>query len=466
MISTDTKTAIVEKMQQANLSAELQAAFLRAATLAQGGDDGTIAESAITPAEDIPDIDVLGNYSRDGTSALGQTAMIKLNGGLGTSMGLAQAKSLLPVKNGLCFLEVIAKQVMRLRETNQATFPLIFMNSFRTEADTLAKLDAMEDLATGQGDMPFSFLQNKVPKLAAADFTPVTHADDPTLEWCPPGHGDIYIALKQSGLLDRLLERDFRYVFVSNADNLGASLDVNLLGYFANTNAPFLMEVAARTAADKKGGHIAINASNQRLLLREIAQTAEADLAQFQDIQRHRYFNTNSIWLNLIALDKVLRDHDGIIPLPIIINRKTVDPTNKNSTPVVQLESAMGAAIETFADSRAVRVHRNRFLPVKKTNDLLLLMSDLYEIDSAGVIKRTTDGPLPTIELDEHYFGNIRQFLDRIGSHPPSLARCASLKIEGDIRLGKEVSLIGHVRLSADPGQSLKIDDNAVIRGS
>ena len=452
-------------MAEAKLSEQLQQTFLRAVKLAQEGDDGTISESDITPVSELPDIDTLGDYADEGSSALANAVMIKLNGGLGTSMGLDRAKSLLPVKDGLTFLDVISKQTCHLRQINGQSLPLIFMNSFRTEADTLTKLKQHSEIAHGQQELPFSFLQNKVPKLVAEDFTPVQHKKDPSLEWCPPGHGDIYIALKQSGILEELIRKGYKYAFVSNADNLGASLDVNLLGYFASLGAPFLMEVADRTAADKKGGHIAINKRTQRLLLREIAQTNEQDIEQFQDISRHKYFNTNSIWLNLQALDQVLEECGGIIPLPIIVNRKTVDPTDKTSTPVVQLESAMGAAIETFERSAAIRVGRNRFIPVKKTTDLLILSSDLYDLDSSGVVARTTKGKLPSVELDEAYFAKIDDFQKRIGAHPPSLRQCTSLKIEGDVVIGRGVTFIGDVSLSAPLGQTLEIADNSVIEG-
>jgi UTP--glucose-1-phosphate uridylyltransferase len=463
MTSTDPVKSITEKMNAESLSPELINSFLRATQLARGGDDGTIAESDIVPVSDIPDGEKLADYSDAGTAALKHSVMIKLNGGLGTSMGLAQAKSLLPVKDGLCFLEVIAKQVLHLRQSCQSPLPLLFMNSFRTEQDTLGMLATIPGLEEGQGSIPFSFLQNKVPKLKANDFYPVTHPQDPSLEWCPPGHGDIYIALKQSNILSTLLSAGYRYAFVSNADNLGASLDINLLGYLSATNASFLMEVADRTSADKKGGHIAKHGESKRLLLREVAQTQALDLDSFQNIERHRYFNTNSLWLNLQALETVINNHQGAIPLPIIVNRKPVDPTDNTSTPIVQLESAMGAAIEVFEDSKAVRVARSRFLPVKKTSDLLLLMSDVYQLANSGVINRNDDNKLPEVNLDDTYFANITDFSNRFSQGVPSLMQCRRLTVTGDVRFGKNVTLVGEVALVAPQGESLFVEDDAVI---
>ena len=463
MTMTDVSSAITEKMQGENLSADLIKSFLRAVKLAHDGDDGVIHEDSIVPVTDIPDFTQLDDYAVEGKSALAKSVMIKLNGGLGTSMGLARAKSLLPVRDQRCFLEVIAKQVLHLREHYQSKLPLLFMNSFRTEEDTLNMLNTIPELASGQDSLPFSFLQNKVPKLDASNFHPASHASEPDLEWCPPGHGDIYIALKQSGILKKLINNGYEYAFVSNADNLGAYLDPNLLGYFANSNAPFLMEVADRTSADKKGGHIARDKQSGHLLLREVAQTRAEEIELFQDIERHQYFNTNSLWLNLPALQEVIVRHDGVIPLPIIVNRKTLDPTHKQSQPIIQLESAMGAAIEVFEGSQAIRIDRDRFLPVKKTSDLLLLMSDLYRLEESGIVVRHGDSALPEISLDEQFFGQIDDFTRRFPHGVPSLAACTKLSVSGDVRFGANIRLIGNVTLSADHGEPLFVENDTVV---
>ena len=128
---------------------------------------------------------------------LARTVMIKLNGGLGTSMGMDRAKSLLPVRDGKSFLDIIVDQVRSARATHGVKLPLIFMNSFRTHDDTLAALTAHPDLAVD--DLDLDFVQNSEPKLLADDLTPVEWPHDPELEWCPPGHGDLYTALDVSG---------------------------------------------------------------------------------------------------------------------------------------------------------------------------------------------------------------------------------------------------------------------------
>src|SRR2546423_2430134 len=219
-----------------------------------------------------------------GAPPLDQAIVLKLNGGLGTSMGMTRAKSLIEAKDGLTFLDVVARQVLELRERTGARLPLVLMNSFHTHADALEALAAHDGLAA---DVPFDFVQNKEPKLLVDGLQPVEWPDDPALEWCPPGHGDLYTALLTSGMLDRLLEAGYRYPFVSNSDNLGAVLEPRILAWIASEGIPFAMEVTDRTEADRKGGHIA--RQGDHYVLRETAQTPEEDLKALQDISRHRY---------------------------------------------------------------------------------------------------------------------------------------------------------------------------------
>ena len=193
--------------------------------LLEHGETGMIPESSIEPIdmESLADVEVSDDVAAD---AVRKTAVIKLNGGLGTSMGMERAKSLLCVRRGLSFLDIIARQVLHLRTQYDATLPLLFMNSFRTSADTMEALARYEDLPVD--GLPLEFLQNKEPKLLEADLMPAAYPKDPDLEWCPPGHGDIYTALRGTGLLAQLIDAGYRYVFVSNSDNLGAVLVADL----------------------------------------------------------------------------------------------------------------------------------------------------------------------------------------------------------------------------------------------
>lgn len=141
------------------------------------------------------------------------------------------------------------------------------MNSFRTHGDTLAALGGYDDLEVD--GLPLDFVQSQEPKLRADDLTPVSWPPDPTLEWCPPGHGDRYPSLVSSRVLDRLVDLGYRYASVSNSDNLGAAPDVRIAGWFAGSGAPYAAEICRRAAADRKGGHLAIRTRDQQLILRD-----------------------------------------------------------------------------------------------------------------------------------------------------------------------------------------------------
>jgi len=366
-------------------------------------------------------------------------------------MGLDKAKSLLTVKEGLTFLDIIARQTIK------AEIPLVLMNSFSTREDSLQALEAYPEL---KGKIPLDFLQHRVPKISQDDFSPVHCPESPELEWNPPGHGDIYTAFITSGLLDTLLSKGYRYVFVSNADNLGAVIDTSILGYFAESAAPFLMEVADRTEADRKGGHLARYPDGQ-LLLRELAQCPTEDEEHFQDISLHRYFNTNSLWLNLELLRAVLEEKQGVLGLPPIYNRKTVDPRDPESTAVVQIETAMGSAISVMTGAEAIRVPRSRFAPVKTTDDLLSVRSDVYLLNDEYCVvpnpERTT-GP-PVVRLDSRHFKLIEDFEARFPAGVPSLLNCSRFSVEGDVRFGREVICHGEARVINESEEQKVIDD-------
>lgn len=424
------------------------------------GRTGLLAEADIVPVESLPDAECFGEeLAEAGRAALPQTILLKLNGGLGTGMGLERAKSLLVVKNGLTFLDIIARQALI------GGAPLVLMNSFNTRDDSLAVLARYPELA--RFGIPLDFLQHKVPKIVQADLTPVVWPADPDLEWCPPGHGDIYTALQTSGMLDALLARGYRYAFVSNADNLGAVLEPAILGYFVTHRLSFLMEVADRTEADRKGGHLA-RRRDGRLILRESAQCPAEDMAAFQDIGRHRYFNTNNLWLNLPALQALLRERGGILGLPMIRNKKPVDPRDPSSTPVYQLETAMGAAIELFDDAGAVRVPRTRFAPVKTTDDLLAVRSDAYVLTEGFQVipnpARALPAP-PVVSLDPKFYRLIDDLEARFPFGPPSLVACERLIVRGDVRFGREVVCCRAVEVINEAPIQATIPDAARLCG-
>lgn len=412
------------------------------------GETGMIPESTIEPL-DMPALADATVDDEAGVQALRETAVIKLNGGLGTSMGMERAKSLLCVRRGLSFLDITARQVLHLRRTHDAPLPLIFMNSFRTSADTLAALARYDDLAVD--GLPLELMQNKEPKLLEKNLMPVSWPKDPSLEWCPPGHGDIYTAMSASGLVRTLLDAGYRQVFISNADNLGAVAEPHVAGWFAQSGAPFAIEAVRRTPSDRKGGHFAVRKTDGRIVLRETAQTLPADQKALGDLDRHRYTSTNNIWVNLEALQTTLDGRDGVLGLPLIRNVKHVDPADASTPKVIQIESAMGAAIEIFPDAKTIEVTRRRFVPVKTTNDLLVLRSDVYDIGEDFVLDPASN-LIPFVDLDGVY-KLVGDFDKRFKEGAPSLREAESFVVDGDWTFGDNVKVVGKVTLGGERGR-------------
>jgi len=452
-----------EKMHDAEIPPLTIATFKRYYRQLTAGETGMIPESDLVPLDALPDLDELGGYCSRGEAEIHRAVVIKLNGGLGTSMGMERAKSLLEIKPGYSFLDIIARQLLRQRRETDAPIPLMLMDSETTRNDSLEALRTYEALPV-EG-LPLDFLQNRVPKVRQDDLMPVRVPEDPDLEWNPPGHGDIYNALVISGCLDRLLALNFKYAFISNADNLGAELDPVILGYMAHRNMSFLMEVARRTEADRKGGHLARHRDG-RLLLREIAQCDEADTPYFFDIDRHRYFNTNSIWIDLEQLKTILEQNDYFLGLPLIRNAKTVNPRDPDSTPVYQIETAMGAAISKFPAAGAVCVPRRRFLPVKTTSDLIGLWSDAYVLTDDWRIELHPERNSGVITvLDGRYYKLIDAMKTRFPSGAPSLLKCDRWEIRGDVRFGAGVAIRGTALIENRGSHPAVVPDGMTLTG-
>ena len=434
--------AALEKMAQAGASPLAMRVFQDYAAQISSGATGLITEDSIEPLTSAVDAQSLEFSHEAQRTALDQTVLLKLNGGLGTSMGMDHAKSLLPVREGQTFLDLISGQIRAARTRYGARLPLILMNSFRTREDSLAALP--QDIPLP--DLPIDIVQGKEPKLLVDSLEPVSWPADPALEWCPPGHGDVYTTLADTGLVDALLAQGYRYMFASNSDNLGATPSGDLAAWFAASGAPFALEVCERTAADRKGGHLARRKSDGRVILREKAQTAVEDEAYFADEHRHRYFNTNNLWFNLEALRDLLERTGGLVQLPLILNRKHVDPADPTSPEVYQVECAIGAIVDKFDGAQAVLVPRSRFLPVKTTNDLLLIRSDAYRVNDAYEFEQT-EAQLPLIDLDPRYFAMIADFNERF-AQIPSLRGVTRLRVVGDLRFSGELAFSGDVELA------------------
>jgi UTP--glucose-1-phosphate uridylyltransferase len=450
-----------QKMRTAGEPEEAIRSFRSAYERFSGGEAVLLPSAELEPATDVPALADLPDVGE--AVGLDRFALIKLNGGLATSMGLEQPKSLVPAHDGRSFLEIIIGQTLALRSRFDVQLPLVLMNSEATRTDTRAALSGFPEVAV-EG-LALDFEQSMIPKLDAASLAPVSWPPAPALEWCPPGHGDVYGALRRSGMLAALLERGFDYAMISNSDNLGAMLDPRIASFVAAERIPFLMEVVEGTEADRKGGHIARRRRDGRLVLRETAQTPPEDHESFRDYGRWRYYNTNSLWVDLRTLAEKLERTAGVLELPVIVNRKTVDPREPSSPAVVQLESAMGAAIEIFEGARLACVPRTRFAPVKTTDDLLVLRSDAYELADDMRVRPVSEraGNLPYVELDPRFYKLLDQFDARFPGGAPSLCSADRLVVHGDVTFEAGVVVRGVAALEVPDGQRMRIAPGSVL---
>lgn len=386
-----------------------------------------------------------------GKSVLSKVVVIKLNGGRSTTMGGDVPKGILEAKNGQSYLEIILRQVKAIRETWQVDVPLVLMNSFFTHGPTMEVVSRF--------DVPVrTFEQTQVPRLLADTLAPMESGTDE--DWAPPGHGDVYESLLESGLLDKLLAEGYRWAFVSNIDNLAANLEPWILGLVATYGLDFLLEVTDRTEVDRKGGTLVVRDGQLELL--EIAQVDPERQHEFMDIARFNVFNTNNVWIDLNALMKVLVNKS--LDLPIIQNYKMV-----NGVRIVQLETAMGTAIGSFPRSKGLNVSRDRFFPTKKIEDLFVLQSDACVLDAMNRLKRNPSRPeclpmMPTVTFDSVFLDSPLKISERFeDSSSISLVRANDLKVSGHVFFERDVRIEGNVRIESTAGETLRIPRGSVL---
>ncbi|KAF4362943.1 hypothetical protein G4B88_030221 [Cannabis sativa] len=428
----------------------------------------------LTPTDEVVvPYDSLAQISEDSEEIkklLNKLVVLKLNGGLGTTMGCTGPKSVIEVRDGLTFLDLIVIQIevsssfsahtarayihtnvlsrswpnsvvilQNLNSKYGCNVPLLLMNSFNTHDDTLK---IVEKYSNSSVEI-HTFNQSQYPRLVVDDFSPLPSKGQTGKDgWYPPGHGDVFPSLKNSGKLDALLSQGKEYVFIANSDNLGAVVDMSIL-------------VTPKTLADVKGGTLISYEGRVQLL--EIAQVPDEHVNEFKSIEKFKIFNTNNLWVNLKAIKRLV-EADGL-KMEIIPNPKEVDGFK-----VLQLETAAGAAIKFFDNAIGVNVPRSRFLPVKATSDLLLVQSDLYTLDNGFVIRNVdrTNPANPSIELGPE-FKKVGSFLSRFKSIP-SIVELDSLKVSGDVWFGSGIILKGHVSITAKPGVKLEIPDGALLQ--
>ncbi|KAJ8660144.1 hypothetical protein O0I10_004003 [Lichtheimia ornata] len=383
---------------------------------------------------------------------LKKLAVLKLNGGLGTTMGCVGPKSAIEVRDGMTFLDLSVRQIEYLNREHDVDVPLILMNSFNTDEETRR---IVQKYATHNVCIT-TFNQSRHPRINKESLLPEPRSPNgPIDQWYPPGHGDLYEALYNSGLLDKLLSEGKEYLFVSNVDNLGATVDLKILHHMVESDAEFLMEVTDKTKADIKGGTLVDYDGHIRLL--EIAQVPSEHVEDFKSIKKFQIFNTNNLWINLRAIKRVLEEES--MDLEIIVNNKTMESGEK----VIQLETAVGAAIKHFRNAHGVNVPRARFLPVKSTSDLFLVTSNLYSLvhGQLEINPKRMFNTVPLVKLGDH-FKKVSHFLSRFKTIPHIL-ELDHLTVTGDVTFGAKVELRGTVIIVANHGDRIDIPSGAVL---
>lgn len=387
---------------------------------------------------------------------LNQLVVVKLNGGLGTSMGCRGPKSAISVRNDLTFLDLTVQQIEYLNKTYGSDVPLVLMNSFNTDEDTKKILCKYAQVKV----RIFTFNQSRFPRILHESLLPMPKSNsDNSNSWYPPGHGDVYASFYNAGLLQEFLNDGRKYMFLSNIDNLGATVDLHILNFLLNTsNGPvpeFVMEVTDKTRGDIKGGTLVEYEGKPRLL--EIAQVPKEQVDEFKSVSKFKIFNTNNLWINMEAMKRVVKEKQ--LHMEIIVNNKILE----NGVNVIQLETASGAAIKCFEGAMGINVPRKRFLPVKTTSDLLLVMSNLYSMRTGALemSKLRSFPSVPLVKLGAN-FQTVKEFLSRFASIP-DMIELDHLTVSGDVTFGKSVSLKGTVIIIANHGSRIDIPSGAVL---
>ncbi|CAL5869235.1 uncharacterized protein PFLUO_LOCUS3463 [Penicillium psychrofluorescens] len=396
---------------------------------------------------------------------LNKLAVVKLNGGLGTSMGCVGPKSVIEVREGMSFLDLSVRQIEHLNRTFNVNVPFVLMNSFNTDQDTQSIIKKYE----GHNVDIITFNQSRYPRIVKDSLLPAPKSfDAPLQDWYPPGHGDVFESLYNSGTLDKLIARGIEYIFLSNADNLGAVVDLRILQHMADSQSEYIMELTDKTKADVKGGTIIDYDGKVRLL--EIAQVPKEHVNEFKSIKKFKYFNTNNIWLNVRAIKRVVEENS--LEMEIIANEKSIPADKKGEADqaIYQLETAVGAAIRHFKNAHGVNVPRRRFLPVKTCSDLMVVKSDLYRLEHGQLVMDPNRfGGVPVIKLGSD-FKKVSDFQKRIASIP-RIVELDHLTITGAVNLGRNVTLKGTVIIVATEGSTIDIPpgsvlENCVVQGS
>ena len=394
---------------------------------------------------------------------LNKLVILRLNGGLGTSMGCKGPKSAIEVRNNLSFLDMAVRQVEFLNTKHGVDVPLVLMNSFNTDEETKRVLSRyMERHVTIK-----TFRQSQFPRIGKATLQPLPAGrltPETADRWYPPGHGDVYTSLARCGLLRELIDKGKEYIFISNIDNLGATVDLSILYHLMENDVKFCMEVTHREKQDLLGGTLVEH--NGRPLLLEASGIDKVLGETLRRDARYDKFNTNNLWLNLRDLQAMVSVSKSL-ELPVILREKRIkDPSGDGEVACLSFETVAGSAISLFDNSLVVVVPRARFLPVKTTDDLFAVQSDLFTVRHGTLQlseQRHMLPAVPTVKLGP-CFRTVEEYNKRLPFGVPDIIELEHLTVNGDVHFRNHVKLQGTVIIVAEGGQHIDICSGSVIR--
>mmetsp|Transcript_4044 Transcript_4044/g.8698 ORF Transcript_4044/g.8698 Transcript_4044/m.8698 type:complete len:561 (+) Transcript_4044:649-2331(+) len=393
---------------------------------------------------------------------LNKLAILRLNGGLGTSMGCQGPKSVIEVRNSLSFLDMAVRQVEFLNTKHGVDVPLILMNSFNTDKETKRLLSRYDDRHVSIK----TFSQTCFPLLDRSTVTPLASgkfSKQSQSMWYPPGHGDVYTSISRCGLLEELIAMGKEYLFISNIDNLGATVDLNILYHLMLNEYGFCMEVTKRERQDVSGGTL-VEHKGKPLLMENSALPKVLSDTLRRD-KRFDKFNTNNLWVNLRELQRLMSVKRSLDLQVIARDRLAIDSSGEEVS-CLMFETAAGAAINLFDNVNVIVVPRSRFLPVKTTSDLFAVQSDLFIIKHGALAlseKRTISPPVPTVKLGP-CFRTVEEYSKRLPFGVPDLIDLEHLTVSGDVHFRNHIQLKGTVIIVAEEGSHIDICSGSVIR--
>ena len=410
------------------------------------------------PPEDmIKSYETLNKPTTNIKEILDKLVVVKLNGGLYNVMGCTGPRCVITVRNEFTFLDMHVQQVEKLNNKYGCEIPIVLMNSFNNHEETQKVFRKYTHV-----NVPlYCFKQSQYPQIFKESFrtVPRSMSEEDKESWYPPGHGDFYQSFYNSGLLQKFIDDGKEYLFVSNIDNLGATIDLSILNYLLSQSceqrSEFVMEVTDKTKADVIGGTLIKYKEKLRLL--EISQVPKDYVEDFKAVSKFRIFNTNNLWVQLPAIKNLVESH--MLCMEIITNNTQIN----NGDKIIELSTAIGAAVKCFNHSIGVNVPRSRFLPVKTCSDLLLVMSNLYNMSNGTLLMSSQRqfSTTPFVKLG-NYFKKVKEFLKRFDGIP-DIIDLDHLTVAGDVTFGRGIVLRGTVIIIANHGERIDIPSGTIL---